>query len=241
MKRYRVGAMAWVLSALVLPIQLFVALGWPNRYSLSRNTISDLGVTTCGEYSELGQQIRQVCSPEHAVFNIGMVASGALILLGAVVLHGYWTRLSGQAGTILMAIAGASVIGVGLLPWDVSPAAHDSFALLQAAAQWIAMALIAVAAGPGRFRKVTAAVVILSVASFIMFAAALDGYEMPWIGLGGAERLSFDSLTLWTALTGVALMRAHKLSAQVRERTSLRRPCDSTAVSMRGPSAENRT
>ena len=130
MKRYRVGAMAWALSALVIPIQLFVALGWPNRYSLSRNTISDLGVTTCGEYSELGQQIRQVCSPEHAVFNIGMVASGALVLLGAVVLHGYWARLAGQAGTILMAIAGASVIGVGLFPWDVSPAAHDGFALL---------------------------------------------------------------------------------------------------------------
>ena len=88
MKRYRVGAMAWALSALVIPIQLFVALGWPNRYSLSRNTISDLGVTACGEYSELGQQIRQVCSPEHAFFNIGMVASGALVLLGAVVLHG---------------------------------------------------------------------------------------------------------------------------------------------------------
>ena len=140
-----------------------------------------------------------------------------------------------------MAIAGASVIGVGLFPWDVSPAAHDGFALLQAAAQWIAMALIAVAAGPGSFRKVTAAVVILSVASFIMFVAALDGYDMPWIGLGGAERLSFDSLTLWTALTGVALVRAHKPSAQGRERASLRRPCDSTAVSMRGPCTENRT
>lgn len=240
MQRYRVGAMTWVLSALVIPIQLFVALRWPNRYSLSRNTISDLGVTTCGEYSELGRQLRHVCSPEHTVFNISMVASGALILLGAVLLHGYWARLAGKAGTILMVIAGASVIGVGLLPWDVSPSAHDGLALLQAAAQWIAMALIAVAAGPGRFRRITAAVVILSVASFILFVGALEGYEMPWVGLGGAERLSFDSLTLWTALTGVALVGALRPSGQLRERTSLRRPHDSTAASIHGSSAKNR-
>ena len=240
MQRYRVGAMTWVLSALVIPIQLFVALRWPNRYSLSRNTISDLGVTTCGEYSELGRQIRHVCSPEHALFNISMVASGALILLGAVLLHGYWARLAGKAGTILMVVSGASVIGVGLLPWDVSPSAHDGFALLQAAAQWIAMALIAVAAGPGRFRRITAAAVILSVASFILFVGAIEGYEMPWVGLGGAERLSFDSLTLWTALTGVALVGALRPSGQLRERTSLRRLHDSTAASIHGSSAKNR-
>lgn len=206
MNRYRVGATAWTLSALLIPIQVFVALGWPGGYSISRNTISDLGVTVCGEYSEHGQQVREVCSPGHQLFNIGMVASGALILIGAVLLHGYWIRRSGRAGTVLMAIGGAFVVAVGLAPWNVSPDAHDLFAMLQAATQWIAMILIAIAAGTGLFRKVTIATVLVSAACFTLFIAALDGYEVPWVGLGGVERLSFDSLTLWTALVGVTVL-----------------------------------
>lgn len=204
--RHRAGAAAWALSAVILPIQALVALGWPNGYSLTRNTISDLGVTVCGEYSEHGQQVREVCSPGHQLFNVGVIASGTLILIGAVLLHGYWARRTGRTGTVLMAIVGAFVIAVGLCPWDASPGLHDGFALLQAAAQWVAMMLIAIAAGTGPFRKVTVAVAILSAASFALFVAALDGHEVPWIGLGGAERLSFDSITLWTALVGVAVL-----------------------------------
>lgn len=209
MQRYRVGAFAWVFGALIIPVQVLVALSWPGGYSLSRNTISDLGVTTCGEYSELGKQVREVCSPEHMYFNIGTVVSGALILLGAILLYGHWPRLAGRVGTIFMMIAGTSVIAVGLAPWDVSPETHDGFAFLQAAAQWIAMISIAVAAGAGSFRKVTMAVVCLSVASFAVFLAALDGYDVPWLGLGGIERLSFDSLIIWCTLTGVALLKTH--------------------------------
>lgn len=210
MKRYRVGATAWILSALVLPAQVIVALGWPHGYSVASNTISDLGVTTCGEYSELGHQVREVCSPGHAIFNISMFASGALILIGAILLYGRWGRATGRAGTIFMMAAGMSVLVVGVSPWDIAPEIHDSFALLQAVSQWIAMILLTIAAGPGNFRKVTAFVVVVSAASFVIFMAALEGHEVPWFGLGGVERLSFDSLTVWTALTGVALLRSHR-------------------------------
>ncbi|GAA2188745.1 hypothetical protein GCM10009786_18990 [Leucobacter alluvii] len=212
MKRYRVGAIAWILSALVIPAQVIVALGWPSGYSVASNTISDLGVTACGEYSELGQQVREVCSPGHAIFNISMFASGALILIGAVLLYGRWGRATGRAGTIFMIVAGMSVLVVGISPWDVAPEIHDSFALMQAVSQWIAMILLAIAAGPGNFRKVTTFVVVVSAASFVIFMVALEGYEVPWLGVGGVERLSFDSLTVWTALTGVALLKSHRSS-----------------------------
>ncbi|MDN5822207.1 MAG: DUF998 domain-containing protein, partial [Brachybacterium sp.] len=128
MTRYRAGALAWMLSAVILPIQVIVAIGWPGGYSWSRNAISDLGVTSCGEFSEAGQQVREVCSPWHAVFNLGMIASGALIVLGAVLLTGFWGRVAGRAGTVAMVVGGVSVIAVGLSPWDSAPAAHDGFA-----------------------------------------------------------------------------------------------------------------
>lgn len=221
MKRYRVGATAWILSALVIPAQVIAALGWPRGYSVTSNTISDLGVTTCGEYSELGQQVREVCSPGHAIFNISMVASGALILIGAILLYGRWGRAAGRAGIIFMMVAGMSVLVVGLFPWDVAPEIHDSVAMLQAVSQWIAMILLAIASGPGSFRKVTTLVVIVSAASFVIFTAALEGYEVPWLGLGGVERLSFDSLTIWTALTGAVLVKSHRRSHPLMHSNSL--------------------
>lgn len=216
MNRHRAGAWAWILSAVLLPIQVVVALSWPNGYSWSRNAISDLGVTSCGEFSELGQQIREVCSPAHAIFNVGMIVSGSLVLLGSILLYGYWDRLAGRVGVACMALVGVSIIGVGVSPWDVSPAIHDGFALVQAAAQWLAMALIAFAAGPGWLRRLTIIVLFVSFVGFTVFVAALDGYDVPWIGLGGVERLSFDSLTIWTALTGAALLVAISRSGASR-------------------------
>lgn len=107
-----------------------------------------------------------------------------------------------------MMVVGVSVIAVGLSPWDLYPSFHDGFALLQAAAQWVAMILIAVCAGRGPFRKLTSLALVISVAGFVAFMAALEGLEVPWVGLGGAERLSFDTLTIWTALTGIVLLKA---------------------------------
>lgn len=208
MNRRRTGAAAWVASALLLPAQLLVAARWPEGYSVTANAISDLGVTGCGVYSEQGQQVRDVCSPWHPVFNVAMVASGALIAMGAVLLHGWWGGRSGRSGTALLAVGGLLVAVVGLAPWDIHPGLHDGAALGQAVAQWLAMGLLAAAAGPGAFRRLTLGTAVVSVVGFLAFVAALEGAEVPVVGFGGAERLSFDTLTVWTALVGATLLRS---------------------------------
>ncbi|GAA3846017.1 hypothetical protein KACC15558_33110 [Brevibacterium ammoniilyticum] len=204
-QRWRIGAVLWVASAVLLPIQVIVALQWPQGYSVTANAISDLGVTVCGPFTEGGQP-REVCSPWNPVFNIGMVLSGALTALGAVLLHGRWNSRSGRAGTILMAVVGLCVVIVGFAPWDLQPALHDSAALVQALAQWMAMILLAVAAGRGLFRGLTIASVIVSVLGFAAFLLALDGTAIPGLSFGIAERLSFDTLTVWTAAVGIAVL-----------------------------------
>lgn len=203
--RRRIGAAAWVASGLLLPLQVVVALQWPEGYSVANNAISDLGVTTCGRFSEGLQQVRQVCSPWHAVFNGGMVVSGVLTAVGAILLHGWWRGRPGRVGTILMAVAGVAVTIVGLAPWDVAPGLHDGAALVQAVAQWLAMILLAVA-GSGGFRWLTLAAVALSVAGFVAFLSAAEGTEVGGVSFGLAERLSFDTLALWTAAVGVAVL-----------------------------------
>lgn len=205
-KRHQAGAIAWILSAILIPAQIIVALMWPRGYSLTGNTISDLGVTTCGQYAESGQHLREVCSPGFQLFNISMIISGVLILLGALLLHGWWNTRTGRAGTICLAIAGAAVAAVGLAPWDLYPEIHDSFATAQAVLQWSAMLLLAIAAGPGWFRRVTVAATLVSVVGFLLFISALDGAQIPVLGLGGSERLSFDILTAWTMCVGFAVL-----------------------------------
>ena len=55
MNRHRIGAVAWVATMLLCPVQLAVALRWPRGYSITGNAISDLGVTTCGEFFRAGR------------------------------------------------------------------------------------------------------------------------------------------------------------------------------------------
>lgn len=208
----RAGAAAWIASGVLIPVQLVVASQWPDGYSATSNAISDLGVTGCGQFSEHGQQVRDVCSPWHSIFNAGMVVSGALIAVGAVLLHGRWEGRSGRGGTILMAAGGLLVAVVGFAPWDTQPDLHDSVALGGAVAQWGAMGLLAAAAGPGRFRWLTTVAAAVSVVGFVAFLTALEGAEVPGLGFGLAERLSFDTLTLWTVLVGVALQTGHRPS-----------------------------
>lgn len=210
MDRRYAGATAWALSAVVLPVQLVVALRWPEGYSITANAISDLGVTTCGQFDEGGTQLRSVCSPWHGLFNATLVLSGLLIALGAALLHRWWPGRSGRAGTSLLVIAGGLLAVVGLAPWDTRPDLHDMAALGQVLVQWLAMGLLAAAAGAGAFRRITIAVLVLSVAGFVAFVAAIEGADVPIVGFGGAERLSFDTLTLWTAgAGGLVLARKH--------------------------------
>ena len=192
-------------SALLLPVQVVVAWRWPAGYSVADNAISDLGVTTCGLFADGGQP-REVCSPWHYLFNAGLIASGLLVALGAVLLHGRWPSRSGRAAMILMALAGLCVVMVGLAPWDTHPQLHDAAALGQAALQWVAMVLFAIGVGPGAFRRLTVATVAVPVVGFVAFLSALDGAALPGLPFGVAERLSFDTLTLWVAVVGVVVL-----------------------------------
>lgn len=214
--RRRAGAVAWIASALLIPVQVVVALQWPDGYSVAGNAISDLGITGCGPFSDGGSQPREVCSPWHPLFNAAVIASGALIALGAVLLHGRWSGRSGRAGTILMTLAGLCVVVVGFAPWDLHPELHDGAALGQAVVQWLAMILLAVAAGRGLFRGLTIATVAVSIVGLVAFLFALDGAELPGLSFGIAERLSFDTLTLWTAFAGVAVLAGRAGSARDR-------------------------
>jgi hypothetical protein len=155
---------------------------------------------------------RYICSPAHLLANGSTVANGAFLTAGAVLLWSAWPRpRSGRIAMAFLAAGGLLVIAVGLLPWDLQPAAHDVTALAQAAAQWMGMITLVLALRGTRAARrasvLTAVSVLVSVLGFVLFIDAIGGGPSLALGLGLTERIAFDTLTLWGAAMGLVLLR----------------------------------
>ncbi|WP_341395635.1 DUF998 domain-containing protein [Arthrobacter sp. G119Y2] len=212
MTRIRWAAWCWILCVLTFPAQVLAALQWPQKYSWSSNLISDLGVTACGLYNPGTGVERLICSPWHLLANGSTVANGLLLAAGSALLWSAWpNRRQGQWAMALLLVGGLLVSAVGLLPWDLYPAAHETAALLQAFCQWAGMVVLILALGRGSrlaaVSRATALALLVSVAGFILFLSGVGGGKEPILGLGAAERLAFDSLTLWGVAVGCLLLR----------------------------------
>lgn len=212
MTRIRWGALCWILCALTFPAQILAALQWPQTYSWSSNLISDLGITACGVYNPGTEVERMICSPWHLLANGSTVANGLLLAAGSALLWSAWpNRRLGRWAMALLIGGGLLVSGVGFLPWDLYPAAHEAVALLQAFCQWAGMIVLifALRTGTGRsaLSRATSLGLLVSIAGFILFLGGVGGDGAPVLGLGAAERLAFDSLTLWGVAAGCLLLR----------------------------------
>lgn len=214
MTRHRVGAWLWVATLVQIVGQAVAAFAWPQPYAITRNAISDLGVVACRPFDEDGAQVRWVCSPWHGVFNVSMVVTGVLLAVGAMLMVGAFPRRrTGRAAMMMMVVAGVLVALVGFAPWDVHPAEHDLLASGQALAQWLGMILLAIACRPrdGRhwrgLRIATVIMLVVSVVGSVIFVAGLDGVAVPGVPWGIAERLGFDTLTGWSILVGIVVLR----------------------------------
>lgn len=207
--RTRVGAALWLLSGILLVNQMITAAAWSDpAYSWTAHAISDLGVTTCGEFSD-GGQVRAVCSPAHLVFNVGTVIGGLLVAAGAALLRGVWGTTATRVAMIFMLLSGLSVATVGQLPWNLQPGLHDFAALAQWVFQIVAMLLLVSLLRDSRPGSKLLAIgtlgcVIISVAGFVVFLAGFDAAT--FIGWGLAERIAFDVLTLWTMAAGAHIL-----------------------------------
>lgn len=203
--------MLWVLCVLTFPAQLLSAAQWPQPYLWGSNTISDLGVTTCATFDAGTRMERYVCSPWHSLANAGTVASGLFLAAGAVLLWSVWPRRrTGQAAMALIAASGVLLMLVGFLPWDVQPDAHNLVALIQAPVQWAGMVVLVFALRGSTVLRwasaLTVLCVVVSIAGFVLFIDAIGGGPSQAVGVGLAERLSFDTLTLWSVVLGLILL-----------------------------------
>ena len=192
------GGGSWIMTLLYFLGQAVAQTAWRTPYSLIDNRVSDLGNTECGR--TLANTY--ICSPLHAVMNATFVLTGVLILVGLFLTRSIWPRRRLTTwGLILLGIAGAGTILVGLSPENVNVLLHLIGALNIPAGN-AAMILLGLAIW--RQRRGLASFSILS--GVVGFLGLLAG---PFLviatdhGGGLAERIALYPLIIWLIVFGV--------------------------------------
>lgn len=200
------GAALWIVGTLLfLAAMSFTQLTWTEPYSLTTNTISDLGNTQCGPWPTNTSHV--VCSPNHLVFDVAIVVFGVLFALGVpLVRSAFPSRRSSMVGLGLAVVAGAGAIGVGLFPENVNLAAHTVSAGLAFVAGNLAVLVFALAMFRDTrwdgYRGYSAISGLVGLVAVVLFRTGAYGP----LGPGGMERLVVAPLLLWLLLASIHLL-----------------------------------
>jgi hypothetical membrane protein len=194
----KLGPVLYAISIQYFATQLFVALQWTPPYSLSRDTISDLGNTACGTWNG-----RYVCSPLHSLMNASFVVLGITMTLGSVLISRYFAngRVS-ATGFAAMAIAGVGVIMVGFFPENSEPPLHGLGAATPFVLGNVSLIILALSF------KVPAVLRVYLCLSGVMALLGLLAYaSRHYIGLGegGMERVVAYPQTVCLVVIGFYL------------------------------------
>lgn len=169
--------------------QAVVQSAWTTPYSLSVNYISDLGNTVCAPYPS--GSANYVCSPWHALMNISFLLVGITTIAGALSLSRALgaVRLS-FLGLVLVAIAGAGFILVGLFPENVSLPPHKTGATLLFVSGNLGLALLGAELLMARMAPRLAALALAAGAIGLLATALFGTGHMLGLGTGGMERFA---------------------------------------------------
>lgn len=194
----KLGPLLCISSLQYFLIQLLAALRWSPAYSLSRDTISDLGNTACGRFND-----RYVCSPLHTVMNISFVVLGVTMVVGCALLHHALSPTatrSGALGFAFIAIGGIGVIVVGAFPENSVPAFHGIGAALPFVVGDAGIVLLGFSlSAPMAFRIFTLFAGVVALSALVFYAST----HYLGLGEGGMERLVAYPQTAWLILFGV--------------------------------------
>jgi hypothetical membrane protein len=195
----RLGPVLYIAGIQYFVVQFIVALQWVPPYSLSGDTISDLGNTACGSWNG-----RYVCSPLHGLMNWLFVVLGITMTLGSVRISRYFaTRRASRAAFAMIAVSGAGVIVVGFFPENTVPALHGlgtaiPFVLGNASLITLALSFRM----PSLLRLYTFLSGVIALLALVVYAS---GHYLG-LGEGGIERVVAYPQTVCLAVIGFYLV-----------------------------------
>jgi len=188
--RLRAGACAWLLTLQFFVVEAVAAARAPAGYSRAANTISDLGTTT---------------SPAHRLMNASFVLQAVLIVVGAVLLRHALRGRAARVAPVLLALAAAGVLIVGIFPNDGYKTVHVTGAVLYLAGGGIGLIALAYAVRP-RSELLGSTLALLGLVGTAMTVFFVAGVTQ-LLGVGGTERAAAYVLPIGLAVAGAALWR----------------------------------
>jgi hypothetical membrane protein len=188
--RLRWGACAWLLTLQFFVVETIAQLRFDGPYSRVDDVISDLG-TSASRAAQL--------------MNASFVAQAALILGGALLLRPALRGTAGRVATVLLELAAAGVLFVGVFPSDGNGALHATGAGVHLVCGGIGLIALAYSLRPRSEALGTTLAVLglVGTAATVFFVVGVTGF----LGVGGTERAAAYALPLGLALTGVSLWR----------------------------------
>jgi hypothetical membrane protein len=179
----------------LLTLQFFVveaiaAARFDGSYSRVDDVISDLGTSA---------------SASAQLMNASFVLQAALILGGALLLRPALPGLSGRVAPVLLDLAAAGVLMVGVFPSDGHSALHATGAVLHLVCGGMGLIALAYSIRP-RSEVVGTTLALLGLVGIAMTVFFIAGVT-EYLGEGGTERAAAYVIPLGLALTGGALWR----------------------------------
>jgi hypothetical membrane protein len=208
------AAALWMLASVqFVGAMIAVQLAWTGHpgYSLSRNYISDLGITTCAHWPNASSAY--LCSPWHDVFNASVIVLGLLVIVGAALARtAFPPRRSSTIGLALVAIGGVGAIGVGISPENVNLPVHEAVSLVAFVGGSLALIALAVAMfRDTRWDGYRAYTIFSGLIGLVATALFSDGVYAG-LGPGGMERLIVAPLLLWLVVASAHLLRIRQFA-----------------------------
>ena len=179
------GVALFTAGALLLMAIITAEALYPFAYSTGGNEISDLGGTE--------PPAALVFQPSATIFNVSMMMTGLLVLLGAIILHRSVRRWSVSLPVLVL---GGGVLLVGIFPGNTG-LPHALAAMVAFWAGGIAAVLTSrIAAAPFRYPLMLLGLInLVSLASYFTLG---DSSPFWALGVGGAERWVAYPVLLWT-------------------------------------------
>lgn len=190
-----VGPLFLAMALQYYLIQIKVANA-TNHYSFIEDSISDLGRTNCTLVHD-----SYFCSPQHQLINISLIILGISTMIGALLFFILFERSRAtKLGFGLMALSGAGVIIVGLLPENVSFIGHFIGADTAFLASNISMFILALSIDMPKLMR-----------GLAFFLGTISLICLIWINIepsdwqyqGVVERFIADPEVLWLMVFGV--------------------------------------
>jgi hypothetical membrane protein len=206
----KLGPILYVAGIQYFAAQLLAGLFWLRPYSVSRDTISDLGNTACGTWNG-----RYVCSPLHGLMNGSFTALGVTMILGSALTFRYFARGRAAAtGFVALAVSGLGVVMVGLFPENSVPVLHGLGAAIPFVVGNAALVVL------GLWREMPAVLRVYCFLSGIVALLALAAYTSShYLGLGegGIERVVAYPQTICLVMIGCYMIVKNPVGTTTRD------------------------